>query len=350
MGDAAAQLRAAQEALRQALDRNVGDEELKRLMDQLRQAMNNFMQALAEEMRRNPEMARPLPPNARMLSQQDLKNMLDKMEQAARSGDRDAARRMLEDLQAMMEGLQMARPGQGADQDMQALNDLAEMIQRQRELRDRTFKEGQDARRGNRERGQQGQQGQQGGELDPLGQLRSGQQALRDRLNKMLEGLRERGHGRQPGDQPVQDGQSDGLDQLGRAGEAMGDAEGQMGEGNADSAVDSQGRALDNMRRGAQNLAQSMQQQRGEGQGRGPGVGRPGRLGQGRANDETDPLGRPIRGRDYGDDTSVNVPRPGEGPAARAARILEELRKRLGEAERPQPELDYIERLLKDLY
>ncbi len=62
MGDAAAQLRAAQEALRQALDRNAGDEEIKRLMDQLRQAMNNFMQALAQEMRRNPEMARPLPP------------------------------------------------------------------------------------------------------------------------------------------------------------------------------------------------------------------------------------------------------------------------------------------------
>jgi uncharacterized protein (TIGR02302 family) len=346
MGDAAAQLRAAQEALRQALDRNASDEEIKRLMDQLRQALNNFMQALAQEMRRNPEMARPLPPNARMLSEQDLKNMLDKMEQSARSGDKDAARRMLEELQAMLEGLQMARPGQGADEDMQALNDLAEMIQRQRELRDRTFKEGQESRRG--QRGQQGQQGQQG--QSQMGQLQGDQQGLRERLNKMLEELRKRGHGRQPGDQPVQDGAGDGLDQLGRAGEAMGDAEGQIGEGNADSAVDSQGRALDAMRRGAQNLAQSMQQQRGDGQGRGPGMGRPGRLGQARAGDETDPLGRPLRGRDYGDDTSVNVPRPGEGPAARAARILEELRKRLGEAERPQLELDYIERLLKDLY
>jgi uncharacterized protein (TIGR02302 family) len=339
MGDAAAQLRAAQDALKQALERNAGDDEIKRLMDQLRAALNNFLQALAQEMRRNPDqLARPLPPNSRMLRQQDLQNMLDKMEQMARSGNKDAARQMLEELQAMLEGLQMARPGQGGDEDMQALNDLAEMIQRQRELRDKTFKEGQDARRG--------QRGQRSDQMDPLGQLRGDQQALRDRLNKMLEEMRKRGHGPQPGDQPTQDGPGDGLDQLGRAGEAMGDAEGQLGKGNADSAVDSQGKALDAMRRGAQNLAQSMQQQRGEGQGRGPGMGRPGRLGQSRPGDETDPLGRPLRGRDYGDDTSVKV--PGEIDVQRARRVLEELRKRFGETERPQIELDYIERLLKD--
>src|SRR6266571_8344150 len=53
------------------------------------------------------------------------------------------------------------------------------------------------------------------------------------------------------------------MDQLGRASDAMGEAEGQLGEGNADDAVDSQGRALEALRRGAQNLAQSMQQQGG---------------------------------------------------------------------------------------
>ena len=52
------------------------------------------------------------------------------------------------------------------------------------------------------------------------------------------------------------------------------------------------------------------------------------------------------RGREYGDDSSVKV--PGEIDAQRARRILEELRKRYGENYRPQMELDYIERLLKD--
>jgi hypothetical protein len=131
------------------------------------------------------------------------------------------------------------------------------------------------------------------------------------------------------------------MDQLGRAGDAMGDAEGNLGEGNADNAVESQGRALDALRKGAQSLAQSMQQQLGQGPG-----GQPGRLGQSRAQQDTDPLGRPLRGRDYGDDVTVKV--PGEIDVQRARRIIEELRKRFGDFARPQEELDYIERLLKD--
>ena len=122
----------------------------------------------------------------------------------------------------------------------------------------------------------------------------------------------------------------------------MGDAEGALGDGNADGAVDAQGRALDAMRKGAQGLAQMMQQQMGSG----PGPGQPGRTGPGARQQDTDPLGRPLRGRDYGDDTTVKV--PGEIDVQRARRILEELRRRFGEPLRPQLELDYIERLLKD--
>jgi hypothetical protein len=122
----------------------------------------------------------------------------------------------------------------------------------------------------------------------------------------------------------------------------MGNAEGQLGEGDGEGAVGSQGRALEALRRGAQGMAQALQQ----GQGQGPGPGQPGRLGRSRANQETDPLGRPLRGRDYGDDSTVKV--PGEIDVQRARRILEELRRRFGETFRPQLELDYIERLLKD--
>jgi hypothetical protein len=80
--------------------------------------------------------------------------------------------------------------------------------------------------------------------------------------------------------------------------------------------------------------------------GRGTGPGRAGRFGQSRAQQETDPLGRPLRGRDYGDDATVKV--PGEIDVQRARRIIEELRKRFGDFARPQDELDYIERLLKN--
>ena len=327
-------LRQAQEALRQALDRGASEEEIKKLMEQLRAAMDKFLQALAEELRKNPQqLARPLDRNTRTLSQQDLKSMLDRLEQMARSGNKDAARQLLDQLQSMLENLQMARPGasgdDGDDDMMSALDELGDVIRKQQQLRDKTFRQGQDMRR-DRQRGQQGQ-GQ-----NQMGDLRQDQQGLRDRLNKLLEQLRQHGLG-----QPGQQGEGNEMGQLGDAGEAMGQAEGQLGEGDADNAVDSQGRALDAMRKGAQGLAQSMQQQ-----GMGPGPnGRPGR-GQARAQQDTDPLGRPLRGRDYGDDVTVKV--PGEIDAQRARRILEELRKRFGEGFRPQLELDYIERLLKD--
>jgi uncharacterized protein (TIGR02302 family) len=337
ISDAEQALRAAEEALRQALERGASDEEIKRLTDQLRAALDKFLQALAEQMRKNPQqLARPLDPNARQLRPQDLRNMIDRLEQMARSGARDAARRMLQELQSMLENLQMARPGQQMDGDdddmMSALDELGDMIRKQQQLRDRTFQHGQDQRR-DRQRGQQGQQGQQG---DQMGDLRQNQQALRNRLKDLMEQLRKRGFGQ------GQQGQSE-MDQLGRAGEAMGDAEGQLGENDADAAVESQGRALEALRRGARNLAQSMQQQGMMG----PGLNaRPGRLGPPRAQQETDPLGRPLRGRDYGDDTTVKV--PGEIDVQRARRILEELRRRFGENFRPQLELEYLERLLRD--
>jgi uncharacterized protein (TIGR02302 family) len=340
-------LRQAQEALRQALDRGASDEELKKLMENLRAAMDKFLQALAEEARKNPQqLARPLDKNTKMLSQQDLKSMMDRLEQMARSGNKDAARQLLDQLQQMMENLQTARPGapgeEGDDDMNSALDELGDMIRKQQQLRDRTFKEGQDNRR-ERQRGQRGPNKQ-------MGDLRQDQQALKERLNKLLEQLRQRGMGQkgekgEQGEQGQGD-QGDEMGELGGAGEAMGEAEGALGEGDADGAVDGQGRALEAMRKGAQGLAQQMQQGQGQGQGMGPGPGQSGRNGRQRADQSTDPLGRPMRGREYGDDVTVKV--PGEIDAQRARRILEELRKRFGESMRPQLELDYIERLLKD--
>jgi uncharacterized protein (TIGR02302 family) len=337
ISDVEAALRAAQEALREALERGATDEEIKKLTDDLRAALDKFLQALAEEMRKNPQTARQMDPNARNLRSQDLKNMIDRMEQLARSGAKDAAQRLLQELQQMLENLQMARPGQQGDQDsddmMSALDELGNMIREQQQLRDRTFRQGQDQRR-ERQRGQQGQQGQQN--QQGMGELRQNQQALREQLQKLLEQLKQRGMGQQ-GEQ----GQN-GMDQLGKAGEAMGEAEGDLGDGNADGAVGSQGRALEALRRGAQGMAQAMQQQPGMGQG----PGEPGRNAPGRAQQETDPLGRPLRhGRDYSDDQTVKV--PGEIDVQRARRILDELRRRFADPARPQLELDYIERLLK---
>ena len=339
-------LRAAQDALKEALERGASDEEIKKLTQDLRAALDNFMRQLAEQLRNNPQaLARPLDPNARIMRQQDLNNMIDRLERLSRSGDKDAARQLLDQLQQMLEGLQLAQPGQSGDSDMeQALNELGDMIRKQQQLRDKTFKQGQDSRR-DRQRGKQGDQA--------MGDLQQDQQGLRDRLKKLQEELAKRGMGPnqrgqqgQQGQQPGQDGDQqagDDGDNLGAADNAMGDASGKLGEGNPDGAVDAQGKALDALRKGAQNLADSMQQQDGEGQGNALGNRAGRQQGNGQQND---PLGRPLHGKDFGDDLTVKI--PGEIDVQRVRRILEELRRRAADPQRPQIELDYIDRLLKD--
>ena len=353
-------LRAAQEALKQALERGASDEEIKKLTDNLRAALDNFLRQLAEQLKNNPQqLARPLDPNTKMLSQQDLKSMLDRLERMSRSGDKDAAKQLLEQLQQMLENLQMAQPGQGGDDMEQALNELGDMIRKQQQLRDKTYKQGQDTRR-DRSRGKQGDQS--------MDDLQQDQQGLRDRLKKLQEELAKRGMGPGQRGQQGQQGQrgergqgqqgqgeqgqgqqgqggdqGDGEDGLDQADSAMGDATGRLGDGNADGAVDSQGRALDALRKGAQSLAEAMQQ--GDGDQPGDGPGNPRGRQQGAAN-STDPLGRPMRHNEFTDDYTVKI--PGEIDVQRVRRILEELRRRLADPSRPQIELDYIERLLKD--
>jgi uncharacterized protein (TIGR02302 family) len=336
MSDAERDLRAAEEALRQALDRGATDEEIRKLTENLRQALDRFLQALAEQMRRDGTTdARPLDRNARLLRPQDLKNMLDRIEQLARSGARDAARRLLDEMQAMLENLQRGRQARGdpmTGEMNEMLDQLGRMIQDQQRLRDRTFREGRDSR-SERRRSPSAERSER--DRQAFRDLQRNQEALRQQLQRMLEQLRRQ---RERGDQTEPGPGEEPGDALGRAEQAMRDAEGALSEGEGDPAVDAQGRALENLRRGAQSLADRMQ---GPGDGPGDAFGPSPEAAQ-----RTDPLGRPVRSREYSDDYTVKV--PDEIDVQRARRVLEELRKRLGEPARPRQELDYIERLLQD--
>jgi uncharacterized protein (TIGR02302 family) len=322
-------LRAAQDALKEALERGASDEEIKKLTENLRAALDNYLRQLAEQMRNNPEqLARPLDPNSRVMRPQDLDNMIERMERLSRSGDKDAARQLLDQLQQMLENLQMAQPGQGEGGDLQqSLNELGDMIRKQQQLRDKTYRQGLDSRRDH-------DHGQERSGQNAMSGLQRDQQALRDRLQTLQQELAKRGMG--PSQHGMQ-GQSAGPgDDLGQADSAMGQADGRLGEGHADSAVDAQGRALDALRKGARSLAEALQQ--GE-DGPDSRVGR-------QNGGQTDPLGRPLHGREFGNDTTVKI--PGEIDVQRVRRILEELRRRIADPSRPKIELDYIERLLKD--
>ncbi|GLH82474.1 hypothetical protein SSBR45G_73830 [Bradyrhizobium sp. SSBR45G] len=185
-------------------------------------------------------------------------------------------------------------------------------------------------------------------------ELQQDQQELRKRLQELKKKLAERGidmdkggqkdgqkDGQQPGDQADsgdQDGDGNSFDQ---ADSSMGDAGDQLGEGNAEGAAGSQGKALDALQKGLNAMANA-QQGDGDQPGDGPG-NQPGR--DSRKAWKTDPLGRPMPSRDI-DDLSQKI--PGEIDVQRVRRILEELRRRSADPSRPQIELEYIERLLKD--
>ena len=97
-------------------------------------------------------------------------------------------------------------------------------------------------------------------------------------------------------------------------------------------------RALEALRRGAQDMMQQMQQAMQGEQGGGQEGGR-------QQSSDRDPLGRPraTTGPDFGDTVKV----PDEIDVQRARQILEEIRRRLGNALSPEVERDYLERLLE---
>jgi uncharacterized protein (TIGR02302 family) len=375
LSDAERALREAQERLKQALERGAEDREIRKLTEELRRAMNNYLRELAQRAERNQQAESQPRDGERTMTQRDLQQMLDRIEQLSREGKHAEAQELLEQLNRMMQNLQaMRQRGEQGERQQgmnQALDELGKLTEEQQRLRDETFQNGQQRRgqqgqrqqqgqRGQQgERGQQGQQGQRGqrgqqgeqgeGEQGEMGEGGEGQQgegqgqSLQERQGRLRERLRQL-------QRKLEELGMQGEDGLGDAEQAMRDAEGQLGRGQEGQATDSQGRALDGLRRGMQGMAQQMQQE-GEGDGTeqaGDPNGQRDPTGQprpGQANNNADPLGRPTTSRDILDGRT-RVPGAGESAADRARRVLEELRRRLGESERPRGELEYFERLL----
>ncbi len=328
-------LQAAQNALKEAMDRGAPPEELKRLTDELRRAMDRALRELAENMlnqRNQDQQSRIDPKSMQMITPQDLKNLMDKMEEAMRRGDMAEAERLLEQLKNITRNMQAARPRSQQQSEMdKALDALDQMTREQQDLRDKTFREGQQGRNSDRQKNMQ--------------DLERNQQALRDRMEEMRRSMRKRG-----ADQK----------EFGEAEEAMRDAEGALGQGKDGEAVEAQGRALDAMRKGGEQLSRQMQQEgRGTGEGDpdgdpnqmadGPDSGQSGdQQADGQSGGERDPLGRTKPPSDAQDRAKLNDNGARTAAEERARSLIDELRRRLGEVARPQAEIDYLQRLLKD--
>jgi len=188
ISDVAKALRAAQDALKQALQRGASDEELKKLMDNLRTALDNYMRQYAQQMRNNP-LARPAV---------GLDDQMKRIERLIQRGNRDAAARELDRLARLLE--RPPGPPSAEQREMDEIaRELNDLLREQNALRDETDRQSKDAKRGPRtkplppkvaeilRKSRELRQKTRGATSDQLDDLAKQQEALREELKTWRE-------------------------------------------------------------------------------------------------------------------------------------------------------------------
>lgn len=308
----------AQDRLDEAIRRGAAPEEIEELMDEMRQALDNYLGALARNQEQREQEGEGGAGPQMSMSADQLRQMFDRLQELMNQGRTAEAAELMDELRRFMENMRLAE-GQGG-QGSQAMRELQQTLRDQRELSDDSFSDLQD---------RQGEGADEGG---PDLTERQGELAER------LEGL-ERG-GTLPG--PGSEAGEAGRRALDRAGKAMRQAEEALRQGDLPGAMDRQAEAMERLREGIRDLGEALaegqrgdvpgQNQRTEGAPEGPGV---------------DPLGRaPGDAARIGSDENMLDGLQGQ---RRAQDLLDEIRRRAGEPQRPEAERGYLGRLL-DLF
>ncbi|WP_367647433.1 TIGR02302 family protein [Ruegeria arenilitoris] len=356
LADALERMRRAQERLTEAMQNGASDEEIAELMQELREATDEYLRQLQRLAQENPDGQQGQQNQSgesMQMTQDDLQRMMDRIQELMEQGRMAEAQQALEEFQQMMENMRVTQ-GQGQGQQsegQQAMEGLAETLREQQGLSDEAFRDlqeqfnpgaqagesqGNEGRSGGQGRGQshegQGGRGQgsdQAGEgQQGQGTLADRQQALRDELNRQQQNLP--GAGTPEGDAA--------RESLGRAGRAMDEAEDALRSDDLAEAIDRQSEAMEALREGMRELGEAMAQN----QQNQPGQGT--QEGDMQANNR-DPLGR-NPGAAGSISTEENLLQ-GDDVYRRARELLDEIRRRTGETDRPRIELEYLKRLLE---
>lgn len=319
--DARRALEEAQRQLAEALAEGAPQERIRQLLDALRRATENYMQALVQEAMRNGESPQNLEDteDQATLSQRDIQQMLQRVQELSAQGRNAEAQQLLQQLAQILSNLDVqlsqggdgeGQEGEGDQQMQQSIDELSETMGEQRALRDETRQEQQQQQQGQGGSGGDQQGGQGGDELaERQSQLRQGLQAAQ----RMAD---------EAGAAPSND--------LNAAGEAMRRAEDALRRGDLEGAEAAQNAALDNLREGAEALSAEMRER-----------GRAGRDGEGDTpGGNRDPLGRST-GNDGAEGVDLNTADP-----VRAREIFDEIRRRAQDPNRPEAEREYLRRLL----
>lgn len=356
LADALERMRRAQERLTEAMQNGASDEEIAELMQELREATQDYMrqlQRLAQENGETQDGQQGPNGETMQMTQDDLQRMMDRIQELMEQGRMAEAQQALEEFQQMMENMRVTQgQGQGGQSEgQQAMEGLAETLREQQGLSDQAFRDlqeqfnpgaqagesqGNEGQSGGQGRGQshegQGGQGQgqdQAGEgQQGQGSLADRQQALRDELSRQQQGLP--GGGTPEGDAA--------REALGRAGRAMDEAEEALRGDDLAEAIDRQSEAMEALREGMRSLGEALAQNQQNQPGQGTQDGD-------MQADNRDPLGR-NPGSTGSISTDDNLLQ-GEDVYRRARELLDEIRRRTGDTDRPQIELEYLKRLLE---
>ncbi|MGH1464366.1 MAG: TIGR02302 family protein [Cognatishimia sp.] len=343
LGDAIERMARAQERLAEAIKNGASDAEIARLMQELREATQDYMRQLAQRNNQdgNDTAGQQPSENAMQMTQDDLQRMMDRIQELMEQGRMAEAQQALEEFQALMENMQVTEGGAGSPSPgQQALDELGDTLRQQQGLSDQAFRQLQDQYNPNAEPGQsQGNEGQgqgegqstapgqeEGSERGLEGALSDQQQSLRQELERQRQNLP--GVGSPEGEAAA--------DALGRAAEAMDGAEQALRGNDLAEAIDQQAEAMEALREGMRNLGDALAQNQGS----------PGSQGQAgnQSGQNSDPLGR-----NQGDSGLVGSNQgllQGEDVYRRARDLLDEIRRRAGEDDRTDQERGYLKRLL----
>ena len=358
LADARERLARAQQRLSEAMRNGASDAEIEELMQELREATDDYMRLLAEEAEPSDGGERG---EGQELSMSELDAMMDRIEELMREGRMAEAQELMEQLNQLMENMRMAQSEGGEGQGgsgQQAMDDLSETLRDQEQLSDDSFQELQDQTNQGQQssRGQEGQQsgaggnrkdrqgeGQGVGDEDQLGMQddggsggEGGGNTLAERQGNLRDELeRQRGS---LSDLSGEAGET-ARQALERAQRAMEGAEGALRDGDLPEAIDQQAEALDALRNGLQQLNRALAEnddvQRGQGSQQGQARSR---------STSRDPLGREAGNMgQLGSDDGMLAD---EQVRRRAEELLDEIRRRSSERERPELERDYLRRLL----
>jgi hypothetical protein len=344
--------------------------ELQKRIQELRDAIRQHLEALVEKLQRENAEAIPFDPQNRLMDQRELNRRTERMQDAAREGRTEDARRELAELEEMLRALEEGRVARGENpqrqqqrqRGQQQMGVVQDMVRRQGDMLDRSHQraEAEDGRRAQERRQQQLRNQGFRWPLEPTPpSSRQSQPDPESQEQSAQDGRRQRALRRALGELMQQFGDLTGEvpEALGRADQAMRDAQETLREGG--DARDPQTRAMRALQEGGRQMAQSMQRQFGaapeDGQDGGDGddmAGDPqnGGEGQDRAQAQgegRDPLGRRRTETGGSNEEGADTRVPDEAELLRTRRIQEELRRRGAEKGRPVEELDYIDRLLK---